>query len=121
MVHTLSLPLYKEGEIDFSARGLLWHTVEDALNVECAVTVLRQVLEGFLVRSPKDGVVQIVKIGVSQLRKDIFKGSSKALLEHISEILGNQYVLKSSHQRYGNRSQTQYARFTRNAFLKPRS
>ena len=50
MVHTLSLPLHKEGEIDFSARGLLWHTVEDALNVECALIVLRQVLEGFLVR-----------------------------------------------------------------------
>ena len=103
MVHALSLPLYKEGEKEFSARGLLWHTVEDALNVECGRTVLRQVLEGFLVCSQKDGVVQIVKIGVSQLRKDIFKGSSKALLEHVSEIVGNQIVLKSSRQKVRER------------------
>ena len=61
MVHTFSLPLYKEGEIDFSARGLLFYTVEDALNVECAFTVLRQVLEGILVCSQKNEVVQIVK------------------------------------------------------------
>ena len=73
MVHTLSLPLYKEGEIDFSARGLLWHIVEDALNVECARTVLRQVLEGFLVCSQKDGVVQIVKIGVFAIAEGNFQ------------------------------------------------
>ena len=73
MVHSLSLPLYKEGEKEFSARGLLWHTVEDALNVECGRTVLRQVLEGFLVCSQKDGVVQIVKIGVSQLLEGHFQ------------------------------------------------